>query len=445
MDVFTQQQEIERRRKLMAALEQQATSAPITGSGYGWQQALAKLGTAYVSGQKQKELAQEQTANQKLYSAQLQGEVGGYLDKFSGKPGEVMTDDMAQALMQNDQAPQLADPIRPDPRAAVAGAMSSQFPEMQGIGKAGLTDYLASQKRQAPQPISQLDYLKLSGYDPKTRVQAAMTGDMSQLQPEAKEHVVGEQIFRGNTAGGYDVAKDAREQFGAPFQRGGDWYQKDSRGKEYKLDNAPKTQVNVGAPHISVNTAENAYLKARGGDVAGQVKTLQEQAANSIGVLRGVEQLRELDAKGTFSGPTAAAAQFVSQLGQVLGIPVDSAKMANSEGYRAEVMNTFIKSMQSLGGAKGLSEKESMMVAQALPNIERSPEARRIIFGIMEARAKQSVDEYRRVQESERKAYPSEGMLNFDFGPGPTAPPGGMPMRGTTPGLPGKPPSTSNW
>ena len=431
----TTQQEIAARQALAQALLQkgmsggpqgQMISGHYVGPGLG---ALVPLAQA-IAGQK---IGQEANTQAKSYEdtqrEALRNDLAKFLTTHRGAPGEAMGPPTEEGGMGVTGA------VPADPQAAILGAMTSRHPEMQKIGQSQLATLLGPK---TPEHFGNPVTERGSNGD-LISVQYGNLGNRRVVPgavPFEKPMAVADRVI--------DPAKptaplaDYSTKGGETKTVNGDLYQVDSNGIWHKLDNAPKINV---APNISVNTAEDAYLRERGKGVATTAHSVQESARAATGVLRSVAQLRELDKAGTFSNPTAGAATFMSQVGQSLGFPVDSAKMAGSESYRAEVRNLLIAQMQQLGGAKGLSEKETQLVLEAFPNLDRSPQARATIFNILEGKAKQAQGEYQTLLNEERKRYPSQGMMGYDFSemgaggaaPGsvPVVPPAAAPGSGT--------------
>jgi hypothetical protein len=134
-DVFAEQQALQRRRALMDAMTQQNMQSPIVGNT-GLGQALAKLGTAYVLKNGQSNVDSQSAANRDRYNSELASGLQTYLNQRNGSPErKSMSTAEANDLMTNDVAPNMnAQPG--NPRAAILGAMTSKFPELQSIGKA---------------------------------------------------------------------------------------------------------------------------------------------------------------------------------------------------------------------------------------------------------------------------------------------------------------------
>lgn len=435
------QQEILQRQALAQALMQkglaggpqgQMISGHYVGPGIGALLPLAQV----MAGQKIGNAANAQMQGYEQTQREgLQKDLSSFLGQLRGSPGTPMGPPDESGNMGVTGA------VPADPYAALVGALTSKHPEMQGIGKTMLPTILGPK---TPEKF---------GHDPKYLVgpdgkrTAVLVGDAGTVKPvtgftpDTKLEATGQgQVWNPYTG---EAKAYLGEKYGPTTMVNGEAVRFEERsGKPAQVANRP-AQTKVTA---AVNTGEDAYLKKRGGDKAELAGKVETSARAATDILRNVAQLRELDAKGTFSNPTAEAATFLSQIGQALGLPAQDAKTANSEAYRAEVRNLLISSMQQLGGAKGLSEKETQLVLEAFPNLDRSPQARQILFSTLERKAQQAQVEYKRLLETERAAYPSQGMLGYDFSstPGATAP-GVVPVVPPAQGV-GKPTITkSGW
>ena len=151
-DLEVQNQDLERKRALAQALMGRALGPQPQGqmvSGHyvapGIGSAIAQIGTAMLGNYANDKAnsAQSELAGQR--QKQLTEGLNSYLDTRSGKPGQTMSTAQASDLMNNDQAPQLAEPVAADPRKAIVTAMASRMPELQAIGKA---DFAALNKQQ---------------------------------------------------------------------------------------------------------------------------------------------------------------------------------------------------------------------------------------------------------------------------------------------------------
>lgn len=135
-------QKLQRRRALMETMLAQAGGGQgrMVGGHYirgsNALTGLASLAGGYLLGRDQDQLeAQARTRYQEDLAKGLQG----YFDRRDGRAGDVMNDQQAEALMRDDVAPTLAEPVKADPRQAVIEALSSQHPILQQLGAQDLS------------------------------------------------------------------------------------------------------------------------------------------------------------------------------------------------------------------------------------------------------------------------------------------------------------------
>jgi hypothetical protein len=343
-----------------------------------------------------------------------------------------MTDDQASMLMNMDQAPQLADPVKPDPRAAVVQAMTSQFPELRAVGAAGMQGLNKN-------VLTPKDILAVSGADLPSRIAAATTGDPTKLQPEAKKPlVVNGQIVDPTT---YQAKGDFRTTYEAPYIGDhGTLLQKDSTGKVDSVDKAPK--VNVSNNSTTLVKGQKAGMEAWSKEAADTVKSLSTEARNAVKTLSSMKQMEGLIKGGTYAGPLADAAVFFSGLGKQFGVPVDEAKLNNSATFASEATRMWVSLMQASGGARGLVKEESDRLMASLPSLSQTPQGRRQIMSVIEQGAKQSIRDAQTASKEYGEALRTEDPSKFTFGlsqtmlpnttpngpaPGSVSPPGGPP------------------
>jgi hypothetical protein len=73
--------------------------------------------------------------------------------------------------------------------------------------------------------------------------------------------------------------------------------------------------------------------------------------------------------------------------------------------------------MADLGGARGLTETEALLLARALPNINQSVESRKQIMEILEEAADRSISDYESIKAQERELYPDIPGLKIETSP----------------------------
>ena len=336
---------------------------------------------------------------------------------------DVLSDQQASDLLNNDIAP---TPAPANPKGAAAEALTSQYPELQNLGKAQLSALLGREKA-----LEKFGHSPTLMSDPATgRLVNALIGDQGTVRPiqgfapvEKYEATGGGQLYKPYTA---ERGPYLGEEYGPTAMVNGEAVRFNQHGKPVQVANRPpQTTLAVN------NQPETAYGKARGEGKAQLAAQVEKSGMAATGILQSISQLRALDAAGTLSGPAAIPGVFLGQLGQSLGLPAKDASVANSEAYRSQVRELLIAKMNELGGAKGLSEKETLLVSQAFPDLERSPAARKVIFDMMERKAGAAQQAYQALLAEERKAFPGQPMMQFDFStaagaqaPGVPQPPG---------------------
>jgi len=420
-DVITQQDELARRRKLLNAMQGQSMESPIVGNtGVG--QALAKLATAYVLGKKQKEASADETANRAAYGQQLGGEVNAYMDRSQGRAGDIMDDGQAAALMQNDVAPQLAEPVAANPREALVRAMTSKFPEMQALGKAGMGQL-------GKQTVDPMEFLKLGDFSPESRVAAALSGKFGGLQGKRDVRTVNDQLVDVAPTQPQPVG-DFRDTFKPPTTLGGAVVQEQvGTGKVGQVvARPPVTNVsnNVSVQGQKAGFDEWAKLAAK------TVGDLSEQARGSNKMLGQLNQLEALSDSGTMNGPLANPAVWLGELASSAGVPVTketAARLQNSETFGNTAAELWLASMNANGGSRGLVKEESERIARNLPSLLQTPEGRKQVIAVMRQGAKQTVADARTSQQEFGTALQSQNPAAFTYGLSNTQLPNTTPLQ----------------
>lgn len=396
--LITQQGEIARRRRLLEASQGQNMQTPIQGSGWGIGQALAKVATAYMLGKQGKELAGEEQANRQGYTDALQGGLNDYLTTRDGSGPTVLPAIPGDA----NQNPTVLSPVtKANPREAIVRAMASQMPELQAIGKA---DFAGLTKQQ----INPLDLLKLEGYDPKSKVVAALSNDPSKLTGKREIKDANGQIFTIGDDGTPKLAVDARDKFGPAQTVNGEAVQfAEGTNKAHQIATRPP-QTNILPPSQKVGLEE--LFRKYGGSVADMAKTAQE----SLRLQGALAQLGTLDANGTYSGPAANAAVWVNSLANAAGIPIDQKKLANSENYNSVAAEAAQRLIGQFGGNRGVTKEEAEQIKTITPQLATSPAARAQLSVILSNSAKRSIDTFKAAQSNFVKAVQTQDPSQLD-------------------------------
>lgn len=409
MDIITQMEESARRRKLLDAMNAQTQNTPLVGKD-GGKQAMMHLLSNAINMYSRGKLDEQDAENKKQYSSQLGQETNSYLDRMSGKPGQVMTEGQASALMNDNQDPGLlAEPIQRNPREAVTRALTSNLPEMQRLGQAGMAGL-------GKETLSPKDLLSASGYSPESRVKAAQSGSLGDLLPEAKTHIVNGRVVR-DTGNSLTTAGDFRERYGPDEQVGGETIQRElSTGKAHQVANRP-AQVRVN--NSPTFAGQKAGFEEWSKSAAKTVGELAEQARSSTKILSQTNQMEALNKAGTVNGQLAPAAVFLGQLSTSVGIPLTKdlqAKLSNSETFGNTAAELWLATMNANGGSRGLVKEESERIANNLPALVQTPEGRAQIIAVMRQGAQQNIADAKTAQAEYGKALQTQDPGAFTYG-----------------------------
>lgn len=373
-DFQSEQSAIDRKRKMAEALVSQF-STPKQGqmvSGHfvapNALQSLLGPALGMIAGQK---LGDDFDTQQKdlggKYRQELAQGLSGYFKTREGAPSPVMDDAQAGALMNEDQAPNL-EPVPGDPRRAAVEALTSQFPELQSLGKQDLAGMGKTNDEVFGTSPAQLQ-------DPTGKLIAALIGNKGTVRP-----------LNGYTP--------QQESFSAPFQRDGDWYQRDSRGKEYKLDNAPKTTVTVDNRQ-GVQKGVGEYYKAIGESIAPGGKSNVSAAGAQDALNSSVEALQAVN-DGARQGIAQPALQVLRKIGSELG-------MADSETAPTDALTASLKAsvFKDLGGlGTQISDGDRKFVTEFSGDLATDPMALKRMLAIRIAAQIKKINNHNKVVAS---------------------------------------------
>lgn len=427
-DTTVEGQALARRQKLLEAMQQQAMQPRFQGNAtQGIVQLLSNLGTNWLLKGAQDDQVEKFKANEATRMQSLQQNLGAFFDKSQGRPGETMSDAQAANLMQNDVAPTLAEPVKANPREAVIQAMASQHPELQAIGKLGMTELIKQGQ--------------------KAGFKDHMTQDGSMVR-----------VFDDGTVKPLGNFAKPKDQWSEPFTMTG------VDGKPLLVKrNLATNEVDVvdKAPKVSAHASANAktfagqgeteFAKALGKDVAGEFKEARENAKQAYKAKSFVGQMQKLEESGIFSGPTANIATTLGAVGQTLGLPVDEQKLANSQAFQQQFA-AQVANVLTMGGGIGrsMTDADRKAFEQSLPTMLMTPQGRQQVYQMLNGQADQDIARAQSFQQRlvENPSYREFGGLltinPVDQSPkslaGGVAPVGAAPI---TP--PSAKPRVSNW
>ncbi len=317
-----------------------------------------------------------------------------YMDTSQGKAASITpypTDNpFGQDLPQNfNESPA----IQANPHKAIIDAMTSQFPELQGLGSAAMQAELKN--RVTAKDL--LPYLKHSDI-PAAMAGAPVTPDM--MAPSIK--TVGNVAFNPDN----NQVVHLQGGQGGLQQIDGDLYQTNpTTGQLQKLDNATKISVNASPTIVGQRAGLGEFYK----NAANQVQALGQTAQKAQEMQQSLAQLEELDKGGVYSNATSGPITFISNLAQSVGVPTDPAKLGNTEAYNAVVNQVWQNLVSQMGGNKGVTESEAKQIKQMLPLAAQSPQARQELFAILRKDSQAAIERY----QAANKAY-GESVMQED-------------------------------
>jgi hypothetical protein len=357
-DLEAQNQEIMQKRALQQALAQRAL-APQQGQmigkhyvGPGLGGIISALGNAAVS----RFAGAQADAAQKSLDAnrgqQLSSELRSYLDQRSGAPGQVMNDQQAAALMQGDQAPQLAEPVQANPREAIVRAMSSRLPELQAIGKA---DFGSLNRKPEFK-----DHLTQDG----TLVRVGEGGEVKTLGNFAKPKDKFSDPYMGQGADGQPILLKRNL----------------ATNEVEPVDKGVKVTTNVDTK------GELAALQAGGKQVPEVLAKSRDDIMNAQSTLQSAQRLEALAKDPAVKvGFAAGPAGVLNSLSTALGLTGPDAA-AKTQAVMSEMANQTLNQVKRLPGA--ITEKERPFLEQAAAGkLDYTPEAIQHLAGLAQMAA----------------------------------------------------------
>lgn len=201
------------------------------------------------------------------------------------------------------------------------------------------------------------------------------------------------------------------EMYGAPTElKVGDktlLAQQNLKNKELKIlgNDAPGQTINVGDSSLKTifpKMYEDVSKLASEGEAAVQsqdlIKTLM---ANK---------------DGTYEGPLANPAMWLAQLGNSMGVELDTTKLANTEEYKSASQQLLQRYISTIGGNRNITEKEQGEIAKAIPNLATSPEARARVSAILWSAGNKAIQRAQTAMTQFKKAVQSNDISGYDFG-----------------------------
>jgi hypothetical protein len=410
MDLMLQAEELARRRREQEALMTRGqASGDRARSGKG--DILDAIGS-WLDKRKADsaapDLVSAESAYRQRYQQQLGQESSQYLDDMQGRPGDPVPAD-GVGPMRPEQAA--------NPRQAVINAMTSQLPEMQGLGKAAFSQLGKQEKPEfiQAQDGSVLELPRLSGGTPR------VAGKFN--KPEAPKDKFGPIEVVGTDAQGRPIQGQRNL----------------TTGKIDPIGNSGQT-INIGGP---VQQAQKQGFEAWAKEAVGTVKELSGLARSSVKMLSQLNQVEKLSDAGTFSGPTAGTAVWLGQLAKAGGVSISGdtlKRLQNSETFGNTAAELWLQTMNANGGSRGLVKEESERIAANLPALVQTPEGRKQIIAVMRQAAQQNIKDAQESNSQLSRALQSQDPSAFTFGLSSTMLPNTTPNEPAPGSTAGQPP-----
>ena len=182
-------------------------------------------------------------------------------------------------------------------------------------------------------------------------------------------------------------------------QAGGDEAKAAMAFNDYKQKQAIEQKV-AGRTVVSVtNQQESEFSKTLGKIQGDQMKGAYDTRNAAVKTLDTLSKMSNLNDQqlisGSFSGPRAAAANFLNTVG--LASPADAKRLANTQQFEKVANDLVLSNIKQLG--YNPSNADVIFLNKTLPNLEASPEARKSLINWMATKAQGSIAEVKNMEQ----------------------------------------------
>lgn len=409
-DYEQEQQRLQQQQAMLQALQQQAmqsTPMPQLGAQASRMspfQPMVQALQAYLVKQGQGKLDDERKALTQRYKDDLTTGMQNFIKTSQG--GETITriepgPDGRELIFQ--------EPSKPDMRKAIMEALASNHPMVQQMAMAQLGQL-------GKDALSKKDILSLSGFDPKSKVMAALSGDINGLSPEVKEHVINGQLVSGTPGGAYKPVGDFRDTFG-PVESLGRGASGPIFGQKNKSTGEAKFAPAGTSVKVDVtNKGEGALMSKLGESTAELVDKARKGKQMAQGMIYAADRLESLDKQGVFAGPTANIATTLGAFADSVGIQVDKEKLGRSEQYNAVLAQQVAKVLTDGSVGRSMTDEDRKRFEAQFPQLINSEGGRKQIIGMLRASAAQDMQYANSVEENLKQNFPDAARL-FNVAP----------------------------
>lgn len=419
-DYDVEAENLRRRQAVIDAMQGQAMQGlqPTQVGGMGaaphWTSAAAKLLQAYGASKGQEQLDSARQAAAEKYRTGMQQ---GFEDYFRTAEGQT-----APGPNQDGTA---GVAIPGNPRKAIFDALASGHPVMR--------EFAMQQLKEAGK--DKLTAKDLLPYTDPASIPAMVGGNTAGFKPKRDIKTLGDQFW---DVSGQTPQAIGGVQYSDPATINGDLYQQQTgTGKLTKLDNAPRITTNVNAsPVIKGQVAgQEAFWK----QASKQIETLGGRAQAASDNKQTLAEMKNLDSQGIFSNVTTGPASFLSNLGQAVGVKVDTAKLGNTESFNALTTDLWQGLVSKYGGNRGVTKEEAAEIKSMLPLAASSPQARQTLYKILDNVANRQIQQFQNANKSYTEAVYADDPRKFQLDLGGTYMPEPQAPSPVIPGRPGTP------
>ena len=295
----------------------------------------------------------------KRYQGLMADEVKKYVDAGAGTPGSSETIMDEQANGGEGAVATINAPARPpmDAKTRITQAMVSQNPMLRAIGA---KDYEALLKSA---PGNMLGKIDPKDYTPESFAAFMAGGGAAVLKPRAKMEAGADGVYRDpynippNT-----VVNDPNKPFSAPTTPGG------GPVPNTVFQDYEKARQTAGAPNVSVNTADNPFLRGLGEASAKAFETGATQARGALDTINTVHQIRgALDTSGLQLGPGTSVQMLFNRIGEkFVGATADEkTRMAKGREIVQGLAQLELDAAKQMKGQGTITESEREIIRRA--------------------------------------------------------------------------------
>lgn len=413
--VDPEQEQITRRRMMADALRKQGSEGLETQVAQGgvavptsWTQLAAKALQSYGGMRMEDEAVRDARALDEKRRGEFSTDLGAVVKALKGSPAipsyETGANEMGDETVMQKPAPAQG----PDPMAALDIAARSRAPGMQQVASSLVGSVLPKTPKMERVSIPDGKGGERVGF-----VDMNNPNPMSTFQEGGKAPAKGIAV-NGRIVSPYAVGEEVPPQ----ANPASDLLVPDGQGgfkPNTQLVGLKKEIAQAGKPNQQTTVmyaGPKAFATELGKLDAEQLNKWRTGAEAANGTLGVVENLRNAEAKGAYSGATAdarlAGARFVEA---VTGVAPKG--MVGSELYNAESKKLILEHIKTLGANPSNADRE--FIEKTVPQLGTSAQARAAMTQFMERKAMQQIDLYRRADAFARQ---NNGLGGFNQFPG---------------------------